>query len=159
MTQRRESQTGQSEADKVTDLASARSASEIDRIAAAIDKHRQSGTKPSSVHEHDATRQALAARHLLVISRQVETAFKSPLLSNPAWDILLDLFIQRTERKPASIISVCIAANAPTSTALRYMQAMLDSGMIVKRPSADDDRELLVDLSDATYAMMRSILG
>jgi len=104
-------------------------------------------------------RQALNARHLLEVSRQVDAAFENPLLSNPGWNILLDLFIQRSERKPVSMISVCIAANAPTSTALRYVQAMLDSGMIVKTHSADDSQELLVELADTTYSAMQSILA
>ena len=83
-------------------------------------------------------RSAYTARRLLEISRQANTVLEGSLLSNPGWDILLDLFIQRSEGKRISIISVCVAANAPTSTVLRYIQAMMDSGTIVKRPSPSD---------------------
>lgn len=166
MTHSSEPQTGQDDrnkqvrrSDNVADLASARSANDIDRIAAMIDQHRPSETRPAPAQEHGLLRQALAARHLLDISRQVDTTFESSLLSNPGWDILLDLFIQRSERRQVSIISVCIAVHAPTSTALRYIQAMLDSGMIVKARPAEGSQELLIELSDATYSKMQSILA
>lgn len=143
----------------VADLASARSANDIARFADMVDQHRPDGTRPPLGAGHDVMRQALAARHLLEISHQIDTVFGSPLLANPGWDILLDLFIQRSERKQISIISLCVTANAPTSTALRYIQAMLDSGAIVKTPAADDSQGLLVELSDTTYSMMQSILA
>ena len=143
----------------VADLASARSANDIARFADMVDQHRPSKIRPPLASSHDVMRQALAARRLLEISHQVDAVFETPLLANPAWDILLDLFIQRSDRKPISIISLCVTANAPTSTALRYIQAMLDSGAIVKTASTDDSQGLLVELSDTTYSMMQSILS
>ncbi len=144
---------------KVSDLAAARSAREISRISANVDQKRSDSEAPEIVMDRDAKHNASTARRLLDIGRQAETMFDGPLLSNPGWDILLDLYIQRSEGKPISIISVCVAANAPTSTVLRYIQAMLDSGTIVKRPSLDDSESLLIDLSEAAYARMHNILA
>ena len=140
-------------------LAIARSTREIERIAAVIDQHRGTEAGGELVEDHDAKRNAFMARRLLEISHQVDSVFEGPLLANPGWDILLDLFIQRSEGKRISIISVCIAANAPTSTALRYIQAMLDSGAIVKAHPVEGSLELLIELSDATYSKMQSILA
>lgn len=144
---------------KVSDLAAARSAREISRISANVDQKRTNAEPPEIVVDRDLKRNALTARRLLDISRMAETMFDGPLLSNPGWDIMLDLYIQRSEGKRISIISVCVAANAPTSTVLRYIQAMMDSGTIVKRPSLDDSESLLIDLSEAAYARMHSILA
>lgn len=144
---------------KVTDLAVARSAREIGRIAAFVDQHRGNDGGAELVESRDAMRSAYTARRLLEISRQANAVLEGSLLSNPGWDILLDLFIQRSEGKRISIISVCVAANAPTSTVLRYLQAMMDSGTIVKTSSPDDSQGLLVDLSDTAYAKMSAFLS
>jgi hypothetical protein len=143
---------------KVSDLTVARSARETARISAMVDLKRGNVEPPEILTDQDIRRNTQSARRLLEISRQAETMFEGPLLSNPGWDILLDLFIQRNEGKRISIISVCVAANAPTSTVLRYIQAMIDSGAIVKKPSLDDSESLLIDLSDAAFARMNSIL-
>ena len=144
---------------KVSDLAVARSAREIARVSAILDQNRGTSEAPRLFNEDDAVRNVLMARRLLDISRQADTMFDGPLLSNPAWDILLDLYIQRSEGKRISIISVCVAANAPTSTVLRYIEAMIDSGTIVKIPSLEDSESLLIDLSETAYARMNSILA
>lgn len=144
---------------KVSDLAVARSAREIARVSTTGDQKRSNAVTPEPITDGDVKRNAFAARRLLEISRQAAAMFDGPLLSNPGWDILLDLFIQRSEGKRISIISVCVAANAPTSTVLRYIEAMMDSGTIVKMPSLDDTESLLIDLSEAAYARMNNILS
>ena len=144
---------------KVSDLAVARSAREIARISEIVDQKRSDANAPETFTNRDLKRNAFMARRLLDISRQAENMFDGTLLSNPGWDILLDLFIQRSEGKRISIISVCIAANAPTSTVLRYIEAMMDSGAIVKIPSLDESETLLIDLSEAAYARMNKILA
>lgn len=155
---RDEPQSLQTRPSKVTDLATARSAREIDRIAAAIDRHRDRDSVAEIIEDHDTVRKILSARRLLEISRQVDVAFDGPFLSNPGWDILLDLFIQRSEGKRISVISVCIAANAPTSTVLRYLQALMDAGTVNKIESPDDHQGMLIELSDSAYAKMKNIL-
>lgn len=144
---------------KVSDLAVARSAREIARISAIVDQKRSNVEASDPFTDHDLARNATTARRLLDISRQADSMFDGPLLSNPGWDILLDLFIQRSEGRCISIISVCVAANAPTSTILRYIEAMMDSGTIVKRVSPEDSDGLLIDLSEAAYARMSNILA
>ena len=131
---------------KVSDLAVARSARQVARISTIVDQKRRDVDTPEPFTDQDILRNAFTARRILEISRQADAMFDGPLLSNPGWDILLDLFIQRSNGKRISIISVCVAANAPTSTVLRYIQAMMDSGTIVKRPSPDDGEGLLIDL-------------
>jgi len=82
---------------EMTDLAVARSAKDIDRIAAMIDRHRDADEGVSVSVDQDVMRKVLTARRLLDISHQIDGVFDGPLLANPGWDILLDLFIQRVE--------------------------------------------------------------
>ena len=47
--------------------------------------------------------------------------FSSDLLGEPAWDILLDLFIARIGETGVSTTSACIASRVPTTTVARQL--------------------------------------
>ena len=42
------------------------------------------------------------------------------LFGEPAWDILVDLFIHQSRGKRVSVTSSCIASRVPPTTALRF---------------------------------------
>jgi hypothetical protein len=44
------------------------------------------------------------------------------LFADPAWDILIDLFIASEEDQRISVSSACIGSAVPTTTALRYIK-------------------------------------
>lgn len=84
--------------------------------------------------------------------------FPAELFADPAWDIMLDLAAARLEGKQVSVSSLCIAADVPTTTALRWIKGMTDAGMLVRRSDPEDGRRSFIDLSDeAAEAMERYI--
>ena len=64
--------------------------------------------------------------------RRSEIAGTSDLFGEPAWDILLGLFIARCEGRRLSVAAVCAGAGAPESTALRWITILEKRGMIVR---------------------------
>lgn len=75
-----------------------------------------------------------------------------------AWDMLLDLFVQRVKGKEVSIVSACIASNVPTTTALRWLDLLIDEGLVDRRNSDIDKRVAYVSLSDRGLSIMRKVL-
>ena len=92
--------------------------------------------------DHKLVRQILRQRRLRV------EFFGNSLFADPAWDILLDLTAARTEGKRVSITSLCIAANVPATTALRWIQQMTESGLLQRTDDDQDRRRAFVSLSD-----------
>lgn len=92
--------------------------------------------------DHKLVRQILRQRRLRV------EFFGSSLFADPAWDILLDLTAARTEGIRVSITSLCIAANVPATTALRWIQQMTQSGLLERTNDSEDRRRAFVSLSD-----------
>jgi hypothetical protein len=45
----------------------------------------------------------------------------SALLAEPAWDILLDLYIRQAQGKRTTVSSACVGAIVPATTALRWL--------------------------------------
>jgi DNA repair protein RadC len=81
------------------------------------------------------------------------------LFGEPAWDILLDLFVANADGSRVSVSSACAATTAPHTTALRYLRALEENGMITRAPHESDARIIYVTLSEAALGSMKSILS
>jgi DNA-binding MarR family transcriptional regulator len=88
----------------------------------------------------------LRARHLHGLS-----------LGEPAWDILLDLAVAQYWRRETSVTSLCIAADVPSTTALRWINGMTKAGLIVRRPCLRDGRRSFLAIAPATYQAMLAL--
>ena len=112
----------------------------------------------SFVPEDRATdrQRAKAVRRLLRQRRIREQYFPADLFADPAWDMLLDLYAARLERRPVSVSSLCIAAAVPATTALRWIKTMTDAGLFVREADPNDGRRIFIALADgAADAMTR----
>lgn len=81
--------------------------------------------------------------------------FNDPtLFGEPAWDIMLDLFIAAKERKRLPVTSACIGAAVPVTTALRWLTVLEDKGLILRENDTADARRVFVRLSTDGYEKM-----
>ena len=99
------------------------------------------------------------AFHLIEVRKRREELLGANLFGEPAWDILLDLFVQRIEGRKTSSTSASIASRAPTTTALRYIAILVNEGLVTKRVGERDLRVQYVELSDKGYRHMLDLLA
>ncbi|MGB7371010.1 winged helix DNA-binding protein [Erythrobacter sp.] len=91
----------------------------------------------------------------VIAARQARRQFfDAELFSDPAWDMLLDLTAAHVEGQPVSVTSLCIAANVPATTALRWLKQMVESGLFVRGADPTDKRRAFIALSDASLEAM-----
>jgi hypothetical protein len=76
------------------------------------------------------------------------------LFGEPAWDILLDLFISAKQRKRVAVTSACIGAAVPNTTALRWLSVLEEKGLVVREADSNDARRMFVRLSADAYCRM-----
>lgn len=99
--------------------------------------------------------QRLQTVEVLIAARATRRKYlRADLLVEPDWDMLLDLYAARLRGKQVSITSLCIAANVPSTTALRHIAAMVQHGEIRRTPDPVDQRRALIELSDETFNRM-----
>lgn len=91
--------------------------------------------------------------------RRDEAAPFKGLFGEPAWDILLDLFIAHCRGGDLQVSSVCIEASVPSTTILRWIARLESEGMLYRVADRADGRRRYVRLTEDGLAMMRSILG
>jgi len=95
------------------------------------------------------------ARHAYATRRRRTAIFKNDeLFGEPAWDILLDLYIAHAENKPVSVSSACIGSAAPPTTGLRWLGVLSEQGLILREHDPEDQRRVLVRLTDEGLAAM-----
>lgn len=99
-------------------------------------------------HDHSHTLSTIA-REVYRARRMREKYLPARFFGEPAWDILLDLFINHCEGRPVSVTSSCMAAAAPSSTAFRWLAALEDESLIIRRPNPQDNRSSLIELTGA----------
>lgn len=78
------------------------------------------------------------------------------LFGEPAWDMLLDLFIHECERKRLSLSSLCVQSSIPWSSALRLIKKMCDAGIMRRLPDPADRRRNFMRLEPDIHQRMRS---
>lgn len=112
------------------------------------------GDQPSAV-ARDARIESLKdyARYLYRVRRKRDGLYRD-LFADPAWDMMLDLFVGQSDQYLPSVTSVCIAACVPATTALRWITLMLERSIITKSPDPFDRRRSFIALTPEAYAYM-----
>ena len=96
----------------------------------------------------DAPVTAKAVR-AVIAERRLRDRFLDPdLFGEPAWDMLLDLYAARLEHQRVSVSSLCIAAAVPSTTALRWLRTLTESGLVVRRADPHDKRRVFIELGE-----------
>ncbi len=98
------------------------------------------------------------ARRRYAGRRERDALFGAALFSEPAWDVLLYLFIAAGEDRPVSIREACAAAWVPETTALRHIAHLKDRGLLQCRTNPADRRSSHLVASDAAQRKMSLLL-
>lgn len=99
-----------------------------------------------------------AARRIYALRRRRGEIFERQIFGEPAWDILLDLFIAGEEGKSVSVSSACIASGVPPTTGLRWLGILCEKGYICRENDDADHRRIIVRLSRKGAKAMRAFL-
>lgn len=98
--------------------------------------------------------QALARKAYSLRRKRAAIFGNAELFGEPAWDILLDLYIAHAEGKPVSVSSACIGSAAPATTGLRWLGVLAEEDLVVRENDPEDNRRVLVRLSAKSIAAM-----
>jgi hypothetical protein len=82
----------------------------------------------------------------------------SDIFCDPAWDILLDLFIGHLQGRQTSVTSCGLAACAPITTALRWLTILERDGFVVREYDPADRRRMFVSLTEQAIANMVKVI-
>lgn len=79
--------------------------------------------------------------------RRARDRLFGPIFGEPAWDILLDLFVMEAKGARVPVSSACIASGASHSTALRQVDELVRHGLVERVRDEQDKRRTYLMLS------------
>jgi len=85
----------------------------------------------------------------MIQQRQVRSQFfASGFFANPAWDMLLDLAVAAKEYRQVSVTSLSIASCTPPTTTLRWIDVLIEEGLVDRVEDPTDRTLVFVKLTD-----------
>lgn len=81
------------------------------------------------------------------------------LFTDPAWDILLTLFVAQEESRRVSINQARAASGVPTTTALRWIGSLAGHALVSRRADPMDKRRCYLSLTARGDNLMREWLS
>lgn len=117
---------------------------------------RRAGADPLSFADPDQL--ARLAKAIYTVRERRRRYFNPELFADPAWDILLDLFIQKSTGRQVSVSSACIAAQVPATTALRWIAVLVEQELVWREEDAVDRRRAFLRLSERGEKLVRLYL-
>lgn len=99
------------------------------------------------------------ARRLYEQRRLRDQAFGSALFGEPAWDLLLDLYIAASELRPVSVVAASIAAFLSTEDTVRWLTRLEEEGLVERIYAGSEMNRAIVTLSDTAIREMTRLLA
>ncbi|WP_342250296.1 MarR family winged helix-turn-helix transcriptional regulator [Sphingomonas sp. OTU376] len=93
------------------------------------------------------------AKLAIRVSRLLAERAGPSLISTPAWDMLVDLYVGDPEI-PMSLTGLSGAASTPSRTSLSVITRLVDQGLLIRSPDPNDGRRILVRLSDTAVRIL-----
>jgi predicted transcriptional regulator len=116
---------------------------------------------PSELREVERSAGGLAMTAKLILDERKSRKhfLPSELFNEPAWEMMLDLFIQYSGGAKVSTTSICIASGVPLTTALRYIDQLEKCELVKRSASASDKRVVFIELTETGILAMGRCLS
>ena len=98
------------------------------------------------------------ARRVLRVRQQRNVILGADSFRDPAWDMLLDLYVQDSGHAGTMISALCIASGVPQTTALRYIYRLAQLGLVRITDHPTDQRRTMVSLSNDARPRIERLL-
>ena len=95
----------------------------------------------------------------LMVRRMREEVIGAQLFSDPAWDILLDLYVARVRGHRVQTSSLSPMAAVPPSTARRWVRKLIDLGLLERERDRTDQRLAFLKLTTKGYELMIAFMA
>lgn len=99
-------------------------------------------------------RRAFAARR----HRQQVFGERADIFGEPAWDMLLDLYIAFHEGKHLTVSNAFLSSGAATTTGLRWVATLAERGLVERVPDPRDGRRFFVQLTTEAMTLVERSL-
>jgi hypothetical protein len=113
---------------------------------------------PATTNSLTAMAVKKAADLIEITRRRSRLASVANLFADPAWFIMLDLFVRQHSGLQTSVSSACHASFSPVTTALRHLAILTERNIIEREYDPVDQRRVFVKLTEEAKAEIQRTL-
>lgn len=136
---------------------------EVNRIASTLarlsNERRIAAAEPEAAGGAVPQVSVQTVRAVIRARRLRSSYFPADLFADPAWDMMLDLLQAEIAQLRVPVSSVCLAADVPATTALRWLKMMVAKGLFIRHSDPHDGRRVFVELAPRTSEALRRYFG
>jgi len=125
----------------------------LDQRAAGVRDSGEDGTLSRSSQEL-----ARAVKRILRFRDLRNELFAEQLFADPAWDMLLEIFMCDLTQQRISVSAACAGSRVPPTTGLRWAKLLEKRGLIRRRNDPLDSRRVHLSLSEDAFTKMRLLM-
>jgi len=118
-----------------------------DQIGEAVVRARNGEFDAPGKSAIDSEASVQIAKRYLRARRERVRLFPEDLFADPAWDILLDLYVAEATKQRISISAACIASGVPSTTGLRWIGRLEELGLVRRNDDPSDRRRAYISLT------------
>lgn len=109
---------------------------------------------PPALDFDDEKLAAIASSIYAARKRRTEL-FDPALFGEPAWDMLLILFISKARGEQLSTSILCSRSSTPHATGLRWIERLQEKELVTRQRASGDSRVMWVEITATGYRLMR----
>nr|WP_299597922.1 winged helix DNA-binding protein [Sphingomonas bacterium] len=98
------------------------------------------------------------ARRMIRERSRRHNFFDAGLFADPAWDMMLDLFVAEAEGRETPVMNLCLSSQVPETTTLRWVKTLEHAGVFIRQKDEHDQRRVLVRLSPSAAKSLAAYL-
>ena len=132
-----------------------RSHTELEHDYGTMECGRLPALPPTRIHATEAAVTVRFVRAMQAARRRREVLIGTDLFSDPAYDMLLELYALHLEQRRVSVSSLCDAAQIPGSTGVRWVAKFEKDGLVKRTEDRNDARRFWIELSPNGVERMR----
>jgi len=113
--------------------------------------------KPLSPSPDEKQRRLSQCEQRICERRDIGRHLGFDIFSNPAWDMMLDLYRAYLRGQEISISSLALASNVPATTARRSIAAIVEAKLAYYRPDPTDRRRVHIEITPRAVEKLEQI--
>ncbi len=112
-------------------------------------------TVPGFAATRDDFKIAKSIERVISLRDKRASLFAEDLFADPAWDVLLELFLASLYQRRVSVSRACAAARVPPTTALRWLKILEEREWVYRQADPKDARRVFICLTERALRHMR----
>lgn len=139
-------------------------ASELRRIRDTVDRLLNDGAAADMIDGPNGTLSkttqdlARAVKRILRFRDLRNEMFDDHLFADPAWDMMLEIFMCDLTQQRISVSAACAGSRVPATTGLRWAKLLEKRGILTRRNDPLDSRRVHLSLSEEAFTKMRLLM-